>query len=178
MPNRVVQSIPCCRQQPCLPRVSSYFSTNIPGPAAAAIASSPMKKSKSSVPRLADRWPVGPAPPVRNEGFWATAGRPEPVVAPAAGPFVAIAVGKTNDGESLPAKPVAQQDEGGQRWVSGRTGTSGRHMSSWENSDGPSLEKPVPLRRWLATGHVMMPKMVVSRPWTAPRPGTVERVSM
>lgn len=65
-----------------------------------------MKKSKSSVPLLPERWPVGPAPPVRKEGLLATAGRPEPdPPAPAAGPLVAIAVGKTNEGESLPAKP-------------------------------------------------------------------------
>jgi hypothetical protein len=66
-----------------------------------------MKKSRSSVPRFIERWPVGPAPPVRNEGLFATAGRPEPVPPlPPAGPFVAMAVGKTKEGESLPAKPV------------------------------------------------------------------------
>lgn len=65
-----------------------------------------MKKSRSSVPRFIDRWPEGPAPPVRNEGLFATAGRPEPEPAPpAAGPLVAIAVGNTKEGESLPAKP-------------------------------------------------------------------------
>ena len=70
------------------------------------MASSPMKKSRSSVPRFMERWPVGPAPPVRNEGLFATAGRPEPEpLLPAAGPLVAIAVGKTKEGESLPAKP-------------------------------------------------------------------------
>jgi len=77
-----------------------------PGPADAERASSPIKKSRSSVPRFPDRWPLGPAPPVKNEGLLATAGRPEPEPpAPPAGPFVAIAVGKTKDGESLPAKP-------------------------------------------------------------------------
>ena len=71
------------------------------------IASSPMKKSRSSVPRFADSWPPGPAPPVRNVGLLATAGRPDPVPVPpaVAPPLVAIAVGKTNEGESLPAKP-------------------------------------------------------------------------
>ncbi len=70
------------------------------------MASSPMKKSRSSVPRFMERWPDGPAPPVRKEGLFATAGRPEPEpLLPAAGPLVAIAVGKTKEGESLPAKP-------------------------------------------------------------------------
>lgn len=66
-----------------------------------------MKKSRSSVPRFIDRWPPGPAPPVRKEGLFATPGRPDPVPPPAAwaGPLVAIAVGNTNEGESLPAKP-------------------------------------------------------------------------
>lgn len=65
-----------------------------------------MKKSRSSVPRFADKCPPGPAPPVRNEGLFITAGRPEPEPpAPPLAAFVAIAVGKTNEGESLPAKP-------------------------------------------------------------------------
>lgn len=65
-----------------------------------------MKKSKSSVPLFPDKCPVGPAPPVKKVGLFATAGRPEPdPPEPAAGPFVAIAVGKTKEGESLPAKP-------------------------------------------------------------------------
>jgi hypothetical protein len=65
-----------------------------------------MKKSRSSVPRFPDRFDPGPAPPVRNDGLFATAGRPEPEPpgAPAA-PFVAIAVGKTKEGASLPANP-------------------------------------------------------------------------
>ena len=65
-----------------------------------------MKKSKSSVPRFADNCEPGPAPPVRKEGLFATAGRPEPeppLVPPPA--LVAIAVGKTKEGESLPANP-------------------------------------------------------------------------
>lgn len=58
------------------------------------------------MPLLADNWEPGPAPPVRYEGLFATAGRPEPEPpAPPAGPLVAIAVGKTNEGASLPAKP-------------------------------------------------------------------------
>ena len=67
-----------------------------------------MKKSKSSVPRFIDRCPPGPAPPVRYDGLLATEGRPdpEPPLPPAAGPLVAIAVGKTKEGESLPAKPI------------------------------------------------------------------------
>jgi hypothetical protein len=65
-----------------------------------------MKKSRSSVPRLLPRCEEGPAPPVRNEGLFATAGRFEPVVVPEAPePLIAIAVGKTKEGESLPAKP-------------------------------------------------------------------------
>jgi hypothetical protein len=65
-----------------------------------------MKKSRSSVPRFPDKCPPGPAPPVKNEGLFATAGRPEPEPPlPPVGPFVAIAVGKTKEGESLPAKP-------------------------------------------------------------------------
>jgi hypothetical protein len=53
-----------------------------------------------------ERCPPGPVPPVRYDGLFATAGLPEPEPPPpAAGPFVAIAVGKTKEGESLPAKP-------------------------------------------------------------------------
>jgi hypothetical protein len=63
-----------------------------------------MKKSRSSVPLLPDKFP--PAPPVKKVGLFATAGRPEPEPpAPPVGPLVAIAVGKTKEGESLPAKP-------------------------------------------------------------------------
>lgn len=66
-----------------------------------------MKKSRSSVPRFPERCPLGPAPPVKNVGLLATAGRPDPEpAAPPAGPFVAIAVGKTKEGESLPANPI------------------------------------------------------------------------
>ena len=65
-----------------------------------------MKKSKSSVPLFPERCPPAPAPPVKKVGLLATAGRPEPEPPlPPAGPLVAIAVGKTNEGESLPAKP-------------------------------------------------------------------------
>jgi hypothetical protein len=81
-------------------------SFHIPGPADAARASSPMKKSKSSVPRLPERWPPGPAPPVKNDGLLATAGLPEPEPPePPAAALVAIAVGNTKEGESFPAKP-------------------------------------------------------------------------
>lgn len=76
-----------------------------PGPLAAESASSPMKKSKSSVPRFPARWPPPPPPPPKNEGLFATAGRPEDAAPPPPAAFVAIAVGKTNEGESLPAKP-------------------------------------------------------------------------
>jgi hypothetical protein len=66
-----------------------------------------MKKSKSSVPRFIERCPAGPAPPVRYEGLFATAGRPDPELpAPPAALLVAMAVGKTKEGESLPAKPT------------------------------------------------------------------------
>ena len=79
----------------------------IPGPLAAANASSPIKKSRSSVPLFADKAPPEPVPPVRNEGLFATAGlpEPEPPPPPPGPPLVAIAVGKTKEGESLPAKP-------------------------------------------------------------------------
>jgi hypothetical protein len=75
-----------------------------------------------------------PAPPVRYDGLLATAGRPEPVPPPAAAapPFVAIAVGKTKEGASLPANPrsVSHPEAGAKAFVA---------------KDVPSLEKPVPL---------------------------------
>jgi hypothetical protein len=90
----------------------------LPGPPEAAIASSPMKKSRSSVPRFPLRWPPAPAPPVRKDGLFATAGRPEPEPpAPPVGPFVAIAVGKTNEGESLPAKPRLEHQHEAQEYM-------------------------------------------------------------
>ena len=65
-----------------------------------------MKKSRSSVPLFADRLPPDPAPPVKYEGLFAIAGLPEPdPPEPPTPPFVAIAVGTTKDGASLPAKP-------------------------------------------------------------------------
>lgn len=85
-----------------------YISEYAPVPLAAARASSPMKKSKSSVPLFIDRCPPGPAPPVRYDGLFATEGLPDPdPPLPPAAPFVAIAVGKTKEGESFPAKPKA-----------------------------------------------------------------------
>ena len=87
------------------PRFHKHICSIIPGPLAAVKASSPMKKSKSSVPLLADKDPPEP-PPVRYDGLFATAGRPDPVPpAPPGPPLVAIAVGKTKDGRSFPAKP-------------------------------------------------------------------------
>lgn len=71
-----------------------------------------MKKSRSSVPLLADSAPPCPVPPVRKEGLFATAGLPDPEPPlPAAAPLVAIAVGKTKEGESFPAKPNRHQYE-------------------------------------------------------------------
>lgn len=110
----------------------------LPGPFEALIASSPIKKSRSSiVPFLEPRWPEGPAPPVRKDGLFATAGRPDPEPAwlPAPAPsFVAMAVGNTNDGESFPAKPGRSHQH-----VKGLTACRiGRRIV-------PSLEKPVPL---------------------------------
>lgn len=68
-----------------------------------------MKKSRSSVPRFPAKCPPGPAPPVKKEGLFPTAGRPEPEPpAPPAWDFVAIAVGKTKEGESLPANPMVE----------------------------------------------------------------------
>lgn len=80
---------------------------NVPGPFAAAKASSPMKKSRSSVPLFMDKFPPpDPVPPVRNDGFAPTPGRPDPVPPPpGAPPLVAMAVGNTKDGESFPANP-------------------------------------------------------------------------
>lgn len=87
--------------------LKSQLKASSPGPLAAAKASSPIKKSKSSVPLFADRCPLGPAPPVRNEGLLATAGLPDPdPPLPPPLPFIAIAVGNTNEGESLPANPA------------------------------------------------------------------------
>lgn len=78
-----------------------------PGPLAAPKASSPMKKSRSSVPLFPDNCEPGPAPPVKNEGLFETAGRPDPEPpAPPPALFVAMAVGKTNEGESFPANPT------------------------------------------------------------------------
>jgi hypothetical protein len=109
-----------------------------PGPFAAARASSPIKKSKSSVPLFIDRCPVGPAPPVRYEGLFATAGRPDPeLVDPPAVLFVAMAVGKTKEGESLPAKPMCS--------------LATVHLVVQHMRILPSFEKPVPLDLWLAT---------------------------
>ncbi len=69
-----------------------------------------MKKSRSSVPLFADSAPPCPVPPVRNEGLFAIAGLPDPEPPdPPAAALVAIAVGKTKDGESLPAKPSRNQ---------------------------------------------------------------------
>lgn len=64
-----------------------------------------MKKSRSSVPRFADRLELAPPPPPRNEGLFATAGRAPELPALPAPALVAIAVGKTKEGESLPANP-------------------------------------------------------------------------
>ena len=128
MPYWIIDSVPCA-----ISPYMSYrsFAQNVPGPPAAVKASSPMKKSKSSVPRLFERLLPGPAPPVRNDGLFATAGRPDPdPPAPPPVPFVAMAVGKTKDGESLPAKPWER--------------ISAEALSrSWYYS--PSLEYPVPL---------------------------------
>lgn len=63
-----------------------------------------MKKSRSSVPRFEDRCEPAPPPPAKNEGLFATAGLVAPPELPGP-PLLAIAVGKTKEGESLPAKP-------------------------------------------------------------------------
>lgn len=68
-----------------------------------------MKKSRSSVPLFIDNEPPEPDPPVKYEGLFPTAGLPDPEPPdPPGPPFVAMAVGKTNDGASLPAKPLAR----------------------------------------------------------------------
>lgn len=54
--------------------------------------------------------------------MFATAGRPDPeppVALPAAEPFVAMAVGNTKEGESLPAKPVAYGQQVGEVSIEG-----------------------------------------------------------
>ena len=78
---------------------------------------------------------------MRKEGLLATAGRPEPVPPPEplAPPLVAIAVGKTKEGESFPANPARCIR---QRFVPG--GGEGDCCLA------PSLEKPVPLSVVLA----------------------------
>lgn len=107
MTNWIVYSITCNHQNKFQYHI--FYNSCAPGPLAAANASSPIKKSKSSVPRFIERCPPGPAPPVRYEGLLATAGRPDPEPAPApAAFFVAMAVGKTKEGESLPAKPIIE----------------------------------------------------------------------
>lgn len=107
MPHRVMYSVTFALPSVILPRLYILELRRVPGPVAAANASSPIKKSKSSVPLFADRAPPDPVPPVRKVGLLATAGLPDPD-APAlpTPPFVAMAVGNTNEGESLPAKPV------------------------------------------------------------------------
>lgn len=107
MSNWIVYAITCHDQYQYQSQI--FYSICAPGPLAAANASSPIKKSRSSVPRFIERCPPGPAPPVRYDGLLATAGRPDPELAPdAAAFFVAMAVGKTKEGESLPAKPIIE----------------------------------------------------------------------
>lgn len=94
-----------------------------------------MKKSKSSVPLFADKAPPDPVPPVKNDGLLATAGRPDPEPPdPPTPPFVAIAVGNTKEGESLPAKPSRHQK---------RPDIAFESMGAV--SHAPNFEKPVPL---------------------------------
>ena len=72
--------------------------------------------------------------------MFATAGRPEPELpppAPPVGPRVAMAVGKTKDGESLPAKP------GGHCYYRQGAGADGTRI--------PSFEYPVPLQACVST---------------------------
>ena len=131
MPYRVMYAIAL---QESVQTQTPYECSMIPGPPAAANASSPIKKSRSSVPLFADKAPPEPAPPVRNDGLLATAGRPDPELPdPPGPPFVAIAVGKTNEGESLPANPYRRQEP---RVMSDKFDV-GINL--------PSFEKPVPL---------------------------------
>ena len=71
------------------------------------MASSPIKKSKSSVPRFCPRCPLlDPAEPDdKNDGFDGAAGLLDELPGACR---VAIAVGNTNDGESLPANLYGQ----------------------------------------------------------------------
>lgn len=98
---------------------SRHVDYSVPGPFAAAKASSPMKKSRSSVPLFIDKFPPpDPVPPVRNEGFAPTPGRPDPVPPPpGAPPLVAMAVGNTKDGESFPANPREKWSVTSQFWA-------------------------------------------------------------
>jgi hypothetical protein len=94
-----------------------------------------MKKSKSSVPRFPERFELGPAPPVRKEGLFAMAGRPEPEPPlPPVGPLVAIAVGNTKEGESLPAKPDT--------WVLAWIGSNAELCLSYQASSSPYRYMP------------------------------------
>lgn len=88
-----------------------------PGPPAAANASSPMKKSRSSVPRFPDKCELAPPPPPKNDGLFPTGGRPDPE--PPALDLLAIAVGNTNEGESLPANPGVTCQPGTHRLADG-----------------------------------------------------------
>ncbi len=68
-----------------------------------------MKKSRSSVPRLPARFELCPAPPVKYDGLFATAGLPDPAPPLPPGPLlVAMAVGNTQEGASFPANPGRQ----------------------------------------------------------------------
>jgi len=75
-----------------------------------------MKKSRSSVPLFAESWELGPAPPVRKDGLFATAGRPEPEPpVPPAPALVAIAVGNT---KLYAVRSNSRTTSGQHAWVS------------------------------------------------------------
>lgn len=61
------------------------------------------------MPRFAERCELPPPPPDRKDGLFATAGRAPELPALPAPALVAMAVGKTKEGESLPAKPKIGQ---------------------------------------------------------------------
>lgn len=88
---------------------------------------------------------------MRKDGLLATAGRPEPEPpVPAEGLLVAMAVGNTNEGESLPAKPADDEELGqsvAMSWISWGVGVANlawRTPCRWlgdVSDDGPGAVK-------------------------------------
>ena len=83
--------------------------------------------------------PLPPPAPLKYEGLFATAGLP---VLPAAPDLLAIAVGKTNEGESLPAKPAEGGVQRGQllELLSRKLPITTEHRNSDNSKNPPSFE--------------------------------------